>query len=84
MNRLKTKPSECHTIRQKTVCIRKEHKCFGCCQLFQKECNMTVHTVVGINEIYDMYLCEQCENISDQCSEDIYVEGEIGKMRETE
>jgi len=82
MKKLKTPPSECYTLRTKTVLTRKDRQCFGCCKLFPSGCVFTIHTVIGIDEIYNMYLCEECEDISEQCSEDIYIEGELKRISE--
>jgi hypothetical protein len=31
-----------------------------------------------------MYLCNECEDFTNHCSEDIFVEGEIGRIKEEE
>ena len=43
---------------------------------------MTIHTIIGENEIYPMYLCVECEDVSAHCDEDVYVEGELKKIGE--
>lgn len=85
MKKLKTPPSECYTLRIMHVYkTTKERQCFGCGTLFPKGCKFTIHKVIGINEIYNMYLCEKCEYFNLGCNEDIYTEGELKKMMEEE
>lgn len=81
MKKLRTPPSECCTMRTiKISKTRKERQCFGCLALFPKGCEFTLHKVIGINEIYNMYLCNECEDLSEQREYDIYEEGKLARV----
>ncbi len=48
-------------LRVKYVVTRKPHRCFACLEMFPAGVEMQLSTQVGDGHIYNLYLCEECE-----------------------
>lgn len=75
-------------LRTKHVKTRKPHKCFACLEEFPAGTEMQVSTNVDDGHIYNLYICEKCEEFMnkhhDLCFdpfEQIYREGCVREAR---
>lgn len=53
-------------LRENKVVTRKEHRCFGCGRKFPKGSKMLFSVYADCGTAYNSYLCETCEEITDQ------------------
>jgi len=74
-------------IRSKTVTTRKDHKCFGCYGTIPKGTAIEVSTCIGDGTVYDVRICDECNdwlsnhNFADYFDDEGFLKGEIKTAR---
>lgn len=66
-------------LRTDIVKIRKEHKCLACCRSFPKGTEMQLQVNIDEGRIFNVYLCDTCEDLMRNYPNLFGYEGEFEK-----